>query len=81
MIAMSWTSRDELRLTIKIGLRKGLALVRGMRRAMTDVEQDRVADAIADHLKLANYSVEPGPPLTGHGQNFDFRPAPEKPSR
>ena len=78
---MSWTGRDDLRLTIKIGLRKGLALVHGMRRAMTDVEQDRVADAIADHLKLANYKVEPGPSLTGHGQNFDFRPEPDKPSR
>ncbi len=71
---MAWSPQDDLRLTIKIGLRKGLKLVHGMRRALSDPEQDRVATAIAEHLKLANYKVEPGPPLTGHGQNYNFRP-------
>ena len=74
---MTWTSRDDLRLAIRMGLGKGLALVRGMRRTMTEEEQDRVAEAIADHLKLANYKVAPGPALPGHGQHYDFRPKPK----
>lgn len=50
---MSWTAADEFLLSIKLGLRKGLALVRGMRRALTDEEQDRVAGAIAEHVQRA----------------------------
>lgn len=73
---MAWTSRDDLRLSIRIGLTRGLRLVRGMRRQLTEAERDRVAEAIADHLHRANWRIESGRPLTGHGDNFDFRPKP-----
>jgi hypothetical protein len=57
-----WSKRETLQFTIKLGLRKGLALIRGMRRSLTDDEQDRVAKAIADHLELSNWKIDEGPP-------------------
>jgi hypothetical protein len=53
-----------------MGLRKGLARIRGLRRALTDDEQDVVAKEIVEHLQLSNWKVEPGEPLRGHGANF-----------
>jgi hypothetical protein len=35
-----WTKFDDLRFCVKMGLRKGLARIRGMRRPLTDDEQD-----------------------------------------
>lgn len=64
---MAWTSRDDLRLTIRMGLTRGLTRVRGMRRQLSEEERDRIADAIIDQLDLSNYSVEPRPPVAGHG--------------
>ena len=58
---MAWSSRDELRLTIRMGLTRGFALVHGMRRKLTEQERDRIADAIIDQLQLSNYRVESGP--------------------
>jgi hypothetical protein len=46
-----------------------LALIRGMRRSLSDAEQDRVAGAIVEHLELSNWQIEEGPPLPGHGTN------------
>jgi hypothetical protein len=51
-----------------MGLRKGLARIRGMRRAFTDDEQETVAKEIVEHLELSNWKIEPGEPLRGHGQ-------------
>jgi hypothetical protein len=76
---MAWTIRDDLRLSIRIGLTRGLKLVRGMRRQLSEAERDRIAEAIAEHLHRANWTIEPGRPLTGHGGNFDFRPRPPPP--
>jgi hypothetical protein len=67
---MSWTIRDDLRLSIRMGLTKGLRLVPGMRRQLSEAERDRVAAAIADHLHLSNWRIAPGPPLPGHGPNL-----------
>jgi hypothetical protein len=49
-------------------LRKGLSLIRGMRRSLTEDDQHKVADAIADHLRRTNWKIERGEPLEGHGQ-------------
>jgi hypothetical protein len=38
-----WTATQDLRFCVKIGLRKGLGRIRGLRRALTDDEQDTVA--------------------------------------
>jgi hypothetical protein len=46
-----------------IGLRKGLSLIRGMRRSMTEDQQRVVAGAIIDHLESHNWKIEHGPGL------------------
>jgi hypothetical protein len=35
------------------------------RRPLTDTERDMVADAIVEHLQLANWKIERGPPWGG----------------
>jgi hypothetical protein len=62
-----WSKRETLQFTVKLGLRKGLRLIRGMRRALTDEEQERVAHAIVEHLELSNWKIDQGPALEGHG--------------
>jgi hypothetical protein len=66
---MAWTIRDDLRLAIKMGLLKGLRRIRGLRRLLTDEEQNRIADAIADQLAMANLEVSAGKSLSGHGRS------------
>jgi hypothetical protein len=56
---------QELAFDIMMGLRKGLKLVRVMRRSMTEEEQQRVSSAIADHLELSNWKIQRGPPSRG----------------
>jgi hypothetical protein len=51
--AIKWTKFDDLRFCVKMSLKKGLARIRGMRRALTDEEQDTVAKAIVEHLELS----------------------------
>ena len=65
---MVWTATDSLRLSVVLGLRKGLSLCRGMRRQLSEEEQQWVAEAIITHLKLSNYRIEQGPPLQAHGR-------------
>jgi hypothetical protein len=74
---MAWTVQDDLRLTLKLGLRKGLKLVRGMRRSLSNEEEDRVADAVADQLRLSNWRIEPGAPVVGHGSHLMGSPSKE----
>jgi hypothetical protein len=62
-----WTKADELRLSIVMGLPKGLSLIRGMRRAMTEDEQHKVATCVAEHLGSTNWKIEQGPVREGHG--------------
>jgi hypothetical protein len=65
-----WTKAQDLRLSVVMGLRKGLSLVRGMRRSLTEDEQHKVADAIVEHLEQSNWKIEQGPPREGHGQHL-----------
>jgi hypothetical protein len=53
-----WGKADELRLSVLMGLRNGLGLIRGMRRSLTDDEQHKVADAIVEHLEKNNWKIE-----------------------
>lgn len=62
-----WSKSESLRFCVKLGLRKGLALIRGMRRSLTVQEQDRVSQAIVEHLELSNWKIEEGPVRDGHG--------------
>jgi hypothetical protein len=67
---MTWATIDELRLSVVMGLRRGLALCRGMRRSLTEDEQNKVAEAIVEHLESTNWKVSKGKPLEGHGQHI-----------
>ena len=64
------TKTRQLAFDIMMGLRKGLKLVRGMRRSMTEEEQQRVSSAIADHLELSNWNIERGPPSQGEASLY-----------
>ena len=66
MAPTQWTDDDELRLAIMLGLRKGLATIRGARRAFSEDEQKRIAAEILDHLRLSNYTISSGRPRRGH---------------
>ena len=54
---MAWTIRDDLRLTIRMGLTRGLRLVRGMRRKLSEEERNRVTDVIVDQVLRSNYKI------------------------
>ena len=62
-----WTKAEDLRLSVVMGLRKGLSLIRGMRRSLTEEEQHKIAGAIVEHLESHNWKIEHGPPSEGHG--------------
>jgi hypothetical protein len=49
-------------------LRARLRIIRGMRRALTEDEQHKIAEKIVAHLESTNWKFEKGPPLEGHGQ-------------
>jgi hypothetical protein len=51
-------------------LRKGLRLIRGMRRSLTEDEQHKIAGAIVEQLEHSNWKIEQGPPREGHGPNL-----------
>ena len=65
-----WTRTDELRLSIVMGLRKGLSLIRGMRRALTEDEQGKVATRIVEHLESNNWKIDQCPAREGHGPHL-----------
>jgi hypothetical protein len=65
-----WGKADELRLSVVMGLRKGLSLIRGMRRSLTEDEQHKLADAIVVHLEQSNWKIEHGPAQEGHGPHL-----------
>jgi hypothetical protein len=49
-----------------MGLRRGLSSIRGMRRALSKDEAEKVARVIVDELASHNWRVERGPPSEGH---------------
>jgi hypothetical protein len=65
-----WSKADELRLSVVMGLRQGLRLIRGMHRALTEEEQHKIAGKIVEHLERKNWKIEKGPPREGHGQHL-----------
>jgi len=62
-----WGKAEKLRLTVVMGLRRGLKLCRGMRRSLSEDEQHKVAGAIVEQLEQSNWKIERGPVLEGHG--------------
>jgi phosphohistidine phosphatase SixA len=43
---------------VRMGLRKGLSLIRGMKRSLTEEQQEYVAETIVHELKTANRKIE-----------------------
>jgi hypothetical protein len=66
--AKPWTPEDNLRLSIRMGLAKGLCLVRGLRQQLDEDDRNRVAEAIREHLQLAGWRIAPGPGIGGYSQ-------------
>ncbi|MCE0498701.1 MAG: hypothetical protein LV481_12215 [Methylacidiphilales bacterium] len=65
-----WSKAQDLRLSVVMGLRKGLSLIRGMRRSLSEEEQYKIASAIVEHLDQSNWKIEKGAPLEGHGPHL-----------
>jgi hypothetical protein len=63
-----WGKADDLRLSVLMGLRRGPKLCRGMRRALSDDDQRKVAAAIVEHLETHNWKIEQGPVREGHSR-------------
>jgi hypothetical protein len=63
-----WSKREALVFSVKLGLRRGLKLIRGMRRALGDNQQEVIAEAIVDDLERSNWKIEPGPESPGHSR-------------
>jgi hypothetical protein len=74
---MSWSEDRSFRFTIKLALRRAFRLVRGLRKQVTDVETERMADSIAEDVKRSNWQVKLGPPAAGGGGPYPFPPTSE----
>jgi len=61
------TFEQRFRFALQLGLRKALKLVR-LKRQVTETDERLMADAVADHLRLANYRIEEGPVAEGHSK-------------
>jgi hypothetical protein len=61
---------ENLRFSVMLGLRKGLALIRGARRTFSEDEQETIAKAIVDDLQRSNWKFEQGPGAAGHGPHI-----------
>ena len=61
----TWTEQQTLQLTVVMGLAKGLTRIRGMRRALTEEDQKKIAEAIIKELQTSHWKITRGPPLGG----------------
>jgi hypothetical protein len=59
---MTWTSDEELQLSIRMGIREGFDLVRGTRRSLTEDQERVIADAVVKHLEKGDWHIERGAP-------------------
>jgi hypothetical protein len=63
-----WDRAAEHRFSAMMGLRRELSLCRGMRQALTEDEQRKVAGAIVEQLESTNRKIEQGPMPGGHSE-------------
>jgi hypothetical protein len=68
-----WSTREAMVFSVKLGLRRGLKLIRGMRRALADNEREVIAEAIVDDLERGNWKIEQGPDRQGHSRVMGSR--------
>jgi hypothetical protein len=58
-----WKTANERRdvvFMVRMGLRKGLSLIRGMKRSLTEDQQKQVAETIVHELESYNWKIEEG---------------------
>jgi hypothetical protein len=57
-----WTDDDDLRFTILMGMRAGFKLVRGLRRALTERDEELIVHEIATRLTASGrkWAYQPG---------------------
>ena len=60
------TERQDLVFSFKMALRSALSVIRGMRKTLTDEQQDRVAEMMVEDLRRQNWKIEKGPMPKGH---------------
>jgi hypothetical protein len=75
---MPFTREDDLRLSTRMGLTKGLRTVRGMRRQLDEDDRNHAAEAIREHLAMAGWCIKPGPGIGGHSQLWSKSPDRER---
>lgn len=56
------TERKDFAFMVRMGLRKGLSLIRGMKRSLTEEQQAYVAETIVHELESTNWKIEQGAP-------------------
>jgi hypothetical protein len=49
-----------VRLAVVMGLRKGLKLIRGMRRSLSEDDRRKIASTILEHVEQNNWKIEQG---------------------
>jgi hypothetical protein len=64
-----WTDRQDLIFSFKMALHSALSVIRGMRKTLTDEQQDPVAEMMVEDLGRQNWKIEKGPPGEG-GSNI-----------
>jgi hypothetical protein len=52
---------------VRMGLRNGLSLIRGMKKSLDEDQQKRVAETIVHELETTNWKIEQGPPARPPG--------------
>jgi hypothetical protein len=65
---MPFTPEDNFRLAIRMGLVKGMRVIRGLRQQLGDEDRHRLAESIREHLQLAGWHIGPGSGIGGHSQ-------------
>jgi hypothetical protein len=59
---MAWSNDEELRLSVRKGIREGFDLVRGTRGSLTEDQERVIADAVVKYLEKGDWRIERGPP-------------------
>jgi hypothetical protein len=54
------TERKDFVFMVRMGLRKGLSLIRGMKRSLTEDQQRQVAETMVHELETSNWKIEEG---------------------
>ena len=54
-----------LRFVLKMALRKSLKLVKGLRKQISDIEEDVIVGKLLDELRMSSYEIVRKPGTTG----------------